>query len=530
MLMSPMLESMSVEVDGCSKGVCFMQRYVFVRIVATCLITSCLSFGQPTRRLQESDILRQGAEAAANKGEWSDAASLYRSAIGWEQNSTWAYRGLGDAYRANGLWGKAADQYDAASAIDPTLEALKQLASLCRRAAAELQTDSVKSATLGALGEFPWSWLQGQAGPTRDLEFRPKNKSTADLRIPISLLFPRDKFTLDALPAAAIHQLEEVAQVVAMDRPLKIVVEVNTCRCGSDAANLELARRRGEAVRDFFITKRLVQPGDILTMSYGASRPVEQAGAPTLPVAVCDRDEHHVENRRVVIVIFGRPKIHSDGSTRLDVSFLSRRAGRPNYESLSDGSQIRIGDEYRIRLSAVAPVYAYAFHRGSSGKWDVLFPDKMRAGQTRPFSNPLELGQDVSIPTIDAGFLLKGYPGPEETYVYSRGEPDAALEALVSAYQSGKELTLLPPILVDGDSRAGPPSSVTRPAASSGKPVATTNSSAAKPLPAPSAPKPIEGEKQVLMRTVGERDISRPDETPRLPQRPAAYVRFKTVK
>ncbi len=80
-------------------------RVTCIRMVMTGSVIVCLVFGQATRNRQDTDALRMQAEAAANRGEWSEAASSYRSAISWDRNSAWAYRGLADVYRANGVVG-----------------------------------------------------------------------------------------------------------------------------------------------------------------------------------------------------------------------------------------------------------------------------------------------------------------------------------------------------------------------------------------------------------------------------------------
>ena len=307
-------------------------------------------------------------------------------------------------------------------------------------------------------------------------------------------------------------------------------MEGHTCRCGSDQANLEVGRKRAEAIREFLISKRVIPADKITAISFGSSRPVESAGAASLPASVCDRDEIHSRNRRVVVVVYGQANLVTKNTPRLDVSFLSRRAGTRGYELLSDGGHLRGGDEFKIRLHAGAAVYAYALHRGSSGKWDVLFPEKPGAASPVGSSNPLESGQELSIPTADAGFLLTGDPGTEETYVYSSPEPDQALEALVKSIQNGADVKLLPPALV------GPEVTIEKPQPKQGRTTSGTqrnnqvekDGTGGAPPPPDKTAMPIrEGEEQVQMK-----DLARPDDlrVPRLPPDPAGYVRFKHLK
>jgi outer membrane protein OmpA-like peptidoglycan-associated protein len=310
-----------------------MRRNARVTCIRTVMIGSvivCLVFGQATRNRQDTDALRLQAEAAANRGEWSEAASSYRSAISWDRNSAWAYLGLADVYRANGVWDKAAEQYNAAAKIAPADTRTKDLASLSQQALAESREGFVKASTFRAMAEFPWSWLRNSDQQSRDLEFQPKALTTTTQRIPIQPSFPRDKFTLDSLPQAAALQLEELAAMIHAStvRPLKIEVEGHTCRCGSDAANRELGRKRAEAIRGFLIARGAAAPDDITAISYGSSRPVESAGAPSLPAAVCDRDEIHSQNRRVVIGIYTQGNVLTKTPSPLSVSFLSAEQER----------------------------------------------------------------------------------------------------------------------------------------------------------------------------------------------------------
>jgi outer membrane protein OmpA-like peptidoglycan-associated protein len=452
---------------------------------------------------------------------------------------------LGDVYRANGVWNKAAEQYDVTAAIDGGDAGAKRLASLSHRALAEAQVGLVKASTFGALAEFPWSWLPGNSGNSegsvnRDLEIQPDSEVSSTLRIPLHVAFPRNRYTLDSLPPEAIRQLDEVAALIGTmaDRTMKIEIEGHTCTCGSASANLELGGRRAEAVREFLIAKRMVAPDKIKAVSFGATRPVESAGAPNLPIAVCERDAIHSQNRRVVIVVYVRADSPEKKSPRLHVSFLSRRAGTHEYEKLPDGGQLRTGDLYKIHLRAQTPLYAYAFHRGSSGKWAVLFPAAVVKAGSTPLSNPLESEHEISLPNADMGFPLIGDPGTEETYIYSRSEPDPILESLIAKIRAGEDVRekLLPPDLLEQDAqgqeeqstrKSGVPggSHVTH-AASGGRTGQTPATPPGPPPPRPST-QVSEYEEQVVMKDLGDPASG---DLPQLPSDPVAYVRFKHVQ
>jgi len=348
--------------------------------------------------------------------------------------------------------------------------------------------------------------------------------TTAEQSIPVQVAFPRNNYTLDR---KAIRQLEEVAASIASapERPASIVVEGHTCACGSAAANIELGRRRAEAVRDFLIARGVAPAVNITTISYGSSRPVESAGAPNLLAAVCERDAIHSENRRVVILLYGAVANSSSPPPPLDVSFLSRRPWAASFESLSDGGVVRTDDEYKIRLRAREPVYVYVFHRQANATWIALTPEAASVAGSASHAILVDSNREVSMPTSSERFVFDKDTGVEETIVYSRLEPDKDLESLVGAIQAaqGEEFAgLRPPDLPDAPPCCG--------LGRGNKPTVEN------PPPAPHTPGPLEGagraeEKksnepppQKKGRRIGEvKGIKR---LPQLPPDPVAFVRF----
>jgi outer membrane protein OmpA-like peptidoglycan-associated protein len=519
--------------------------WIGVRTAIVCGVVACTVFGQGPGTSQDEESLRHQAEAAASNGKWADAARYYQDAIAHEQDSACDHRGLADVYRANGAWAKAAEQYDAVTRIDSGDGEARQLASLTHQALAEQQKDVVAAATFTAMNRFSWSWSTNacETGGTRGIVAQQKPGTPAVERIPMLVAFPRNKYTLASLDPNAIRQLEQAAESIrtSSTRPGKIEVEGHTCACGSVAANNLLGRKRAETVRQFLISKRVAPAASISTVSYGPSRPVESAGAPNLPAAVCERDPVHSLNRRVVILVYDQSGGVSKASGNLHVSFLSRRAGARDYEPLPDDAKVHSDDEYLIRLHADKPVFAYAFHRQSNGKWMVLFPGPAARAGSAPLANPVESGRDVSLPSV-----LDNDPGVEETYIYSRLEPDKDLEALVGNINAGEDVRLLPPDVTE-PATAAPGKLAPKPPAKavvhvSAKAPAKT---AVKPPPPPpsdtkvkvvgggSAIEPVAGEDEVSMRGIREKDSGATARDskgwPRLPPNPAAFVRFHHV-
>lgn len=105
-----------------------------------------------------------------------------------------------------------------------------------------------------------------------------------------SVLFVSGK--ADLLPEA-IARLNEVAQVLGrQDKDSKIVVQGFTDSQGGETFNLELSRRRADAVRDFLVSHGIAADR-ITSEGYGEARPIASNATP----------EGRANNRRVEIVV-----------------------------------------------------------------------------------------------------------------------------------------------------------------------------------------------------------------------------------
>lgn len=104
-----------------------------------------------------------------------------------------------------------------------------------------------------------------------------------------SVLFPSNQSTL--LPEAS-ERLDQVATALMSSKERKIVIEGYTDSRGSDEHNMELSRRRAEAVRAYLVAKGY--DGDLVVASgLGEAR----------PVATNATAEGRANNRRVEIVV-----------------------------------------------------------------------------------------------------------------------------------------------------------------------------------------------------------------------------------
>jgi hypothetical protein len=186
---------------------------------------------------------------------------------------------------------------------------------------------------------------------------------------------------------------------------------------------------------------------------------------------------------------------------------------------LSDGGHVQNGDEYKFRVHAESATYTYVLHRGSSGVWEVLFPQE--SSQSDPLVNPTETDKDLWVPAADRGFVIKGVSGTEATYVYSSREPDQGLEELMKKIRGGDNVKLLPPRLPEPQASV----SITSVTTHGDRP----QNAPARP-PGPPPPTTIERSGKIEMKDLGPPKPGDSDSLmrgwSRLPPSPAAYIRF----
>jgi outer membrane protein OmpA-like peptidoglycan-associated protein len=86
--------------------------------------------------------------------------------------------------------------------------------------------------------------------------------------------------------------LKEIADAIGRNPAWKLSVEGHTDNIGTDAANLDLSRRRADAVRQALTTRYRVDAAKLTAAGFGAARPKEPNDTP----------EGRARNRRVELV------------------------------------------------------------------------------------------------------------------------------------------------------------------------------------------------------------------------------------
>ena len=86
----------------------------------------------------------------------------------------------------------------------------------------------------------------------------------------------------------------------------------------------------------------------------------------------------------------------------------------------------RSGDRIRLKVEVNDEGYLYVVHRGTSGSWQVMFPnEKVASG-----SNRVQPGQSYDIPSGSA-FRFTGEPGTERLFIVMSRKPEQALDRLI---------------------------------------------------------------------------------------------------
>ncbi|MCS6779408.1 MAG: OmpA family protein [Geminicoccaceae bacterium] len=116
------------------------------------------------------------------------------------------------------------------------------------------------------------------------------------LALPGDILFDFDRAELRA---SALPVLSELGALLRAERPKRVRIEGHTDSMGSEAYNLELGRRRAEAVRDHLVRRHGLEPGLFTVESFGESRPL----APNARPDGRDDPEGRQKNRRVEVVL-----------------------------------------------------------------------------------------------------------------------------------------------------------------------------------------------------------------------------------
>ena len=154
-----------------------------------------------------------------------------------------------------------------------------------RARAAESEAQLAHVAAAGAAGRD-----EGMETAIRELNARPTETGFV-MTLRGDTLFAFDES--DLLPGAQ-HDLDRLADFLRQDATRTALVEGHTDGVGAPSYNVELSRRRADAVKEYLVAQG-VDGQRILAVGYGAG----------YPIAPNDNEAGRQENRRVEIVVLG---------------------------------------------------------------------------------------------------------------------------------------------------------------------------------------------------------------------------------
>jgi outer membrane protein OmpA-like peptidoglycan-associated protein len=455
-----------------------------------------LSLGPTTVPAQDDlpSLLRAGA-GLESRGDWLKAADVYKKAAAMYPTQSIGFEQLGILYQKNADLPAAVENYRKALEVSPGDEALRHLLEVAERAAAQEKKDGVV-----------------RAGTYRDLDSATRSVKAQTVpaftsepeRIPVHVAFPRNRYSVGDLDATARRQLDEVAEVLKSQEWLlrrPVVIEGHTCSCGSTAANLELGRKRADAVLQYLIAKNALRPGEGTVLSMGKSSPVVPSATENLGAAECARDEAHNRNRRVIVREAGH-------AASPQVSFFYKSLGSSALKPLANGDTIYRNDEVRVKVQSPTPLFAYVVHHGPDNSWRVLY---RRPGAAAAAPKPESSGADgYWLPGDSSGFSVRGQPGNEEALVYLSPSPIRQFEARPGPAPPVNRANVVRKPEIKDEGSAKEPESSPPPAVAPSEP-----------------PKPVVGINEVVVRSLAPSTLLLSGPPPR-GLSPVAVVRFKS--
>ena len=156
----------------------------------------------------------------------------------------------------------------------------------------------IGAAVGGAAGAYIGSYMDRQvAEMERDIEGAKIVRVGEGIKITFDsgLLFAVDKSTLNA---ASLSELAKLAVILNKYEDTHILLEGHTDATGSDEYNLELSRRRSQAVANELAAQN-VNPTRFTIMGYGEAQPVDTN----------DTSYGRQQNRRVEVAIYANDKL-----------------------------------------------------------------------------------------------------------------------------------------------------------------------------------------------------------------------------
>jgi outer membrane protein OmpA-like peptidoglycan-associated protein len=202
-----------------------------------------------------------------------------------------------------------------------------------------------------------------------------------NLNIPFELNIA--EISADALPI-----LRELGLALSSGELRGNVFEIqgHTCILGDPEFNLDLSQRRAEAVKNHLVTQFGLNPEQLLTRGFGASKPLTDN----------DTEAGREQNRRVTVVNTMRPYAGKLAQPAVQVQAVFRRG--QTERSMTPGIVLREDDDYAVSFKAAHPCYVYVYQKDARGKWQQLFPSSAESMEVSSQHNPVQPGIVYRLP------------------------------------------------------------------------------------------------------------------------------------
>ena len=137
--------------------------------------------------------------------------------------------------------------------------------------------------------------LQMEEAARQELELKETEKAIT-MELEGDVLFDFDKAEIKP---EAERTLDQVGTVIAQFPEGKVLIEGHTDSKGSPDMNLQLSKRRAEAVKNWLVKKKSISESIITTRGFGETKPV----APETNPDGSDNPQGRQQNRRVEITV-----------------------------------------------------------------------------------------------------------------------------------------------------------------------------------------------------------------------------------
>ncbi len=137
--------------------------------------------------------------------------------------------------------------------------------------------------------------LQIEDAARKELQLK-ETEDAVTMQLEGDVLFDFDKAEIEP---EAEPTLDKVGIVIAQFAEGEVLIEGHTDSKGSPDLNLELSKRRAEAVKDWLVKKKGIPESNITTRGFGETKPV----APNTNPDGSDNPQGRQQNRRVEITV-----------------------------------------------------------------------------------------------------------------------------------------------------------------------------------------------------------------------------------